>query len=120
MASVLSNYFGDLVLQAHLITTPSWLALFTADPTVTGSQVNEVTGGSYARLPCVWTTPGSKTTALGQLRFLNMPACTVTNYAVCDALAGGNILVVGDFAPSLLVTASSELRLPANAIVITV
>lgn len=119
MASVLSNYFGGAILQRYLLDSPTWLALFTADPTVTGSLVNEVVGGSYARLPAVWTAPGSKSTGLGALRFLNMPACTLTHYAVADALSGGHLLVVASFTAPIAVVDSAEVRIPANSIVVT-
>jgi len=120
MSSVLTNYFGSLVLQHYLLDSPSWLALFTADPTVTGSLVNEVTGGSYARLPAVWSAPGSKSTGLGALRFVNMPACTVTHFAVADALSGGHLLLVSALPSPIVVSASGEVRVPANAIVVTI
>jgi hypothetical protein len=119
MASVLTNYFGGLVLQHYLRDNPSWLALFTADPTVTGSLVNEVTGGSYARLSAVWSAPGSKSTGLGALRFLNMPACTVTHFAVADALSGGNLLLISALPVAISVVDSAEVRVPTNAIVVT-
>ena len=119
MASVMTNYLGGAVLQRYLRDTPCWIALFTADPTVTGSLVNEVVGGSYARLPAVFTAPGSKTTGLGPLRFQNMPACTVTHLAVADALAAGHLLLVHQLAAPQVLPDSGELRFPDNAVAIT-
>jgi len=119
MTSVMTNYLGGATLQHYLIDSPSWIALLTADPTVTGSLVNEVVGGSYARLPAVWSTPGSKSTGLGPLRFLNLPACTVTYIAVADALAGGHLLIVHQLAAPAVIPDSGELRFPDNAVVVT-
>jgi hypothetical protein len=120
MSSVLTNYFGGAVLQHYLLDTPSWVALFTADPTVTGSLTNELTGGSYARLPAVWSAPSSKSTGLGALRFINLPACTLTHFAVTDALSSGHLLVVSAFPSPQVIPASAELRIAANSIVVTV
>jgi len=119
MASVLTNYFGGAILQRYLLDSPTWLALFTADPTVTGSLSAEVTGGSYARLPCVWSAPGSKSVGLDALRFLNMPHVFLTHFAVVDALSAGHLLVVSALPSTIEVLDSAELRIPANAIVVT-
>ena len=45
------NELNDGLTGVTPLTTPTtvYLALFTADPTDTGSVVNEVSGGSYAR-----------------------------------------------------------------------
>jgi hypothetical protein len=119
MASILTNYFGGAILQRYLLDSPSYLAWFTADPTVTGSTTNEVVGGSYARLLCSWTAPGSKSTGIGALRFLNMPACTITHFAVTNAATGGQLLVVSSLPSAIVVAASAEVRVPANSIVVT-
>jgi hypothetical protein len=119
VSSVLTNYFGGAVLQHYLLDSSTWLALFTADPTVTGSLTNEVSGGSYARLAAVWSAPGSKSTGLGALRFINMPACTVTHFGVTDALSSGHLLLVSALPSPIAVLSSAELRVPANAIVVT-
>lgn len=119
VGSIITNYLGGEVIDAFLRDQPTWLALFTADPSVTGSMVAEVVGGDYERLPCVWTPPGSKTTALGELRFLNMPVCTVTHLGVCDAPTGGNMLIVKALPAPIVVADSAEFRIPADAIVVT-
>lgn len=119
VGSIITNYLGGAVLQRYLIDNPSYLALFTANPTALGLTTNEVVGGSYARLLCTWSAPGTKTSGLGALRFLNLPACTVTHLGVMDALTGGHMLIAKALPAPIPVLSSAELRVGANAIVIT-
>ncbi|MBW2672957.1 MAG: hypothetical protein JRD89_06000 [Deltaproteobacteria bacterium] len=49
MASSLTTTKANSILTAELKTTTRYAALFTADPTDSGSVANEVSGGSYAR-----------------------------------------------------------------------
>lgn len=119
VTSIITNYLGGAILQRYLIDNPSYLALFTADPTALGSTTNEVVGGSYARLLCTWSGPGTKTSGLGALRFLNLPACTVTHIGVMDALTGGHMLIAKALPAPIPILSSAELRLGANSIVVT-
>lgn len=119
VGSIVTNYLGGAILQRYLIDNPSYLALFTADPTALGSTANEVVGGSYARLLCSWSAPGSKSSGLGALRFLNLPACTVSHIGVMDALTGGHMLIAKALPAPIPVLASAELRIGANSIVVT-
>jgi len=49
MASSLTTTKANAILTAELKTTTRYAALFTADPTDSGSVTNEVSGGAYAR-----------------------------------------------------------------------
>jgi len=119
VTSVLTNYLGGDILQRYFIDQPSYLALLTADPTALGSTASEVVGGDYERLPCVWSVPGTKTIGLGALRFINMPACTVSWLAVMDAAVGGHMLTAKALPAPIPVVDSAEFRVGANAIVLT-
>lgn len=122
MASVLTNYLGNLVLKRYLVDTPCWLALFTADPTVLSSLVNEVAGGDYIRQRYYGTAPGSKTSGNTlQLVFDNMPACTVTHLALASAQFAGSLLVISPrLAPVIVVGASTRLVVPPGDFAVTV
>jgi hypothetical protein len=119
VTSIMSNYLGGAVLQQYLLDNDSYLALLTASPTALGSMAGEVVGGDYERPLCVWSAPGSKTTGLGALSIANMPACTVSWVAVMDAPTGGNMLFAKELPVPVVVASSSEWRMAANTIVIT-
>jgi hypothetical protein len=91
MASVLTNYQGNLMLG--LIgnnSTTFYVALFTASPTDLGSFANEVAGGSYARQPTKFTVASGKTTGnVSPLSFTNMPTTGTVHYVgICRTLTG--------------------------------
>jgi len=58
-----TNYLEDAMINAVLrntsYTSPAtvYLGLFTADPTDSGSQTNEVSGGAYARQSAAFDAP---------------------------------------------------------------
>lgn len=94
MASLLSNYLGNAVLQTYLINNPSWLALHETDPGVLGDLSTEFTGGGYARQPTSWSAPGSKTTATTNAQiFSNLLAADCAWIAIWDAVVLGHILL---------------------------
>ena len=72
--------------------TSLYVALYTSDPTINDTGT-EVTGGSYARQA---VTVDSDSDADGSVKntnaltFTNMPACTVTHFAIKDAVSAGN------------------------------
>lgn len=88
-----------------------YLALFTADPTETGSIANEATYTSYARVALVkataWTDGGSTFSNAGLIQF---PQCTggsnlITHVALITTASGaGQILYKGALNSSLTVT----------------
>lgn len=105
MADAKSDYLERKVLDHALGTTaftkPTavYIALFTSDPTDTGSAGVEASGGSYARKAITFdpaTTDGSTgiSSALNNntLSWTNMPAGTYTHIGIFDALTAGNEL----------------------------
>lgn len=109
---MLTNYFGNIVLQYYFRNVNRWLALFTADPTALASLADEVVGGSYTRQMWNTTSPGNKTVGnLYNLVFSNMPACTITHYALADAQYSGNLLVVFQLPTPLVVPSSMDLTI---------
>lgn len=119
VTSVMTNWLGGDILATYFTGQDTYLALLTGDPTALGSTAAEVVGGDYERLLCDWTTPGTKTIGLGALRFVNMPACTVSWLAVMDAAVGGHMLIAKALPVPITVPSSAEFRLAANAIVLT-
>ena len=96
-----TNYAEDAWLNhalrnvAHTSPTSVHLALFTADPTETGSQASEVTGGSYSREPITFAAPsGGSCLNTGIITFTQATAAwgTVTHFGVMDASSSGNML----------------------------
>ena len=115
--SAMSNYLekklGEHVLRGTASTPPSalFLALCTGAPGETNTPANECTYTGYARV-----SMGSIGTAFGLINdggatdglTSNANAITfganadvgtvvVTHWAICDAVSGGNVLLVGEF-----------------------
>lgn len=93
-----SNYWAHAVINAMRgtnITAPAnmYLAAYTAYPGDADSGT-EVTGGSYARVAVVWTSPSSKATSNNAL--VQFPTATanwgeVLGIGVRDASSAGNL-----------------------------
>lgn len=94
---------------AFTMPTTAYLALMTSDPTIANTGT-EVAGGSYARQAITWGTE-----ALGRIansatiNFTNLPATTVTHWAVYDAASGGNLLYFGTFEINIIRTAGQAI-----------
>lgn len=87
------NAILNAVFRNTAMTTYAalYVSLHTADPTDTGS--NEVTGGSYARQTVAFDSAASgHTQNTGAVNFTNMPACTVTHFAIWSAVTAGVLL----------------------------
>lgn len=96
MTDYLANELRDHVLKGLTYTAPTtvYAALFTTATTNAGGGT-EVTGGSYARQAISAWTDGDagRATNTNALTFTNMPAGTVVNIAIFDALTSGNMLL---------------------------
>lgn len=90
MASVLTNYWGNLLLQA-LATSGGYLTLFEEDPTVTGDLTKELAG--YTRALVTFSDPSSKSIAStnGQI-ITGMPESNIRYLGICDSIAAGHLL----------------------------
>lgn len=120
MASVISNYLGNAILQLYFTGATTYIGLHTSDPGVLGSSLTEVVGGDYIRKAATWSTPGSKT--IGEtthLDFDNMPACTVTHFSVWTAISGGNMLVSVELSAPVVVADSARFTVPPNDMALT-
>lgn len=121
MASVLSNYLGNKVLADNLTNGVCYLALHTADPTVTGLTSTEVAGGSYLRQLITFSAVSSKTTlSTNSQTFTGMPAAIVTYLAVWNDPTSGNMLVSFALSPSITVPVSGNFLAARGDIAVTV
>ena len=130
----LSNATETATLDMHLRgTDPSYragatnyLALFTADPTETGSLANECTYTGYARVALTkasaWTGTASPFTNTSLIQF---GACTagtnaVTHFAVVDTASGAvSQMISGALAATLNVSAGIQPQFQAGALSIS-
>lgn len=97
MANNLTNAEERRLLDASLDGT--YLALFTADPTESGSLSNEVSGGSYARVLVEWnaasTDGGGATTKVmtadEPLATATADWGTITHFGFASASSAGTL-----------------------------
>ena len=91
-----------------------YLALFTADPTETGSFANEATFTGYARVAMPkassWTDGGSTFTNSGLVQF---PQCTagsnvITHFALCTLASAGEVVISGSLNASLNISSGIQ------------
>jgi len=94
--TAVSNYAEDAILDKTFrntdftVTTP-YVSLHTAAVGETGA--NEATGGSYARQAGTFgAASGGTISNTATINFTSMPAATITDIGVWDAVSGGNFL----------------------------
>lgn len=90
----------DHITAKSPFTVPaaSYIGFYTADPTASGDQSNEVSGGSYARVVIPWiTAAGRLISNESAVETPNATASwgTVTHYGILDAITSGNMLFYG-------------------------
>lgn len=124
MTSIVTNDWGNAILQRYLRDETVYLGLHDSNPGVLGDTGTEIAGNGYTRQLVTWTDPGNKTVAnAAQLEFLQMPDCTVAFYGVWTLLAGGSLLCAvqrGGAVPDPMVVASNQkFVIPAMDLVIT-
>lgn len=119
----LTNAYETHLLQ-YLLTTDSvtrpttwYVALFTSDPTDTGSAGTEVSGYDYARVAVNFSVTGDTASNSGAAEF---PAAnggswgTVTHVGIMDASTGGNMLVSAPLTTSKAITDGDVFRIPTG------
>jgi len=122
--SAKTDYLEDAVIN-HVLrntsyTSPTtvYLALLTADPTDAGTQTNEVSGGSYARVAVAFDapSPSGETQNTSLLAFPTASAGwgTVSHWAVADALTSGNYLYHGAFDTAKPVSSADDFEIAAG------
>lgn len=103
-----------------------YIALFSADPTETGSIANEATYTGYARVALTkataWTGTSSPFTNANLIQF---PACTggstvATHFAVVDTDSGAvNMMISGALAASLSISSGIQPQFAPGALSIS-
>jgi len=116
---VLNNNAGSLSAVSTI-----YLALFTADPTETGSLSNEIgtSGTAYARQSVAFTTSGNASTNSANIEFPAATASwgTVTHIGVMDASTSGNMLFHGALTVSKTIDTNDIFRINAGDLDITI
>lgn len=125
----LTNSFETHTLQylltADSLTRPTawYIALFTSDPTDTGSAGTEVsTGTGYARTSVTFTVTGDTASNSAAVEF---PAAsggnwgTVSHIGVMDASSGGNMIVHSALSVAKAINDGDVFRIPTGDLDIT-
>ena len=117
----LGTYIGNDALDYILNNTETWVSLHTSNPGASGSLSTEVSGASYERLECVFSTPASKTSANDtKLIWDNMPTCTLTYAAAWDTEFGGHIIAYGLLSTPVSLTNGDQFVIPAGEFAISI
>lgn len=124
----LTNAFETHALQ-YLLTTDSltrpttwYIALFTSDPTDTGSAGTEATGFDYARTAVTFSVSGDTASNSAAVEF---PAAnggnwgTISHIGVMDASTGGNMIIHSALTTAKAINDGDVFRIPTNDLDIT-
>lgn len=122
-----TNAFETSVLTWSLttgsVTRPAawYIALFTSDPTDTGSAGTEVSGGSYARTAATFSVSGDTASNTAGIEFPAASASwgTVSHIGVMDASTGGNMLVHAALSTAKAIASGDVFRIPTGDLDIT-
>ncbi len=111
---------------SYRVGATQYLALFTADPTESGSVANEANYTGYARVALTkataWTDGGStfSNAALIQFGACTAGTNTVTHFAVVDTASGAVAMMIsGALSASLNVSAGIQPQFAAAALTIS-
>lgn len=120
--AALSSYEADRLLTNSLRTDAVYLALFTTNPTWTGSGT-ECSGGGYARKAIIFAASsvvGSArrvvTNAIVDYGTMSASIGTVTHWGIYSALSGGNLLWYGQFTTAKAVASGDAVEIEAGEI----
>ena len=120
------NYWGNMLLDSIRKTILGtnrnlYLALHTSDPGPAGSTATELSGGGYARKKVLFSPAGSKSISLSTpVAFTSLRACTVTHYALWDALSGGNIIAYAALTTSKTVANGGQITVTNSQFTVTI
>lgn len=120
-----SNYFAAKVLDSGLrgvawTAIDAYVALHDDDPTVLGDPSTEITGGSYVRQEATFSAASNRATANSvAIKFLDMPAVTVTHVALWTAASGGQMIFYAALSPADVVTAGQTYTLAISDLAVT-
>jgi hypothetical protein len=114
-----TDFSENLILDTLLPNGVIYLALFSSAPTEAGGGT-EVAGGGYARQLCDFDpAAGGVSLNTDPIQFTNMPATTVTHWAVFDSNAGGNMLVYGALTSPQIFSAGQPCDVAAGEVQVT-
>jgi hypothetical protein len=137
MSNYLENKLIDFLFRGVAFSPPAtlYIALCTAAPsdTSTGSAMNEVSGGNYARQSVTsnasnWKTTQNDTTATssgtgGTTKNATVVswnsvtwAATITHVAICDAASNGNLLYWGPLNSTKTVAVGESVSFPIDSL----
>ena len=95
-----------------------YLALYTASPNAGGGGT-EVSGGSYARQSVAFGAISSGSMRnTSAITFTNLPAATITHFAVLSASTAGTMRVYGALNASAAVISGDQVQFPVGSITI--
>jgi len=120
-STYLDNKDIDHNLGTTTFTKPTavYVGLFTTNPTAAGTGT-EVTGGSYARQAGAFSAAAAGATAnTSTLTWLNMPSCTITHFAIYDAVSGGNMLYFNALGASQVVNVGNTVTAGVGALTVS-
>lgn len=110
-------------LTTGSVTRPTawYIALFTSDPTDTGSAGTEVSGGSYVRTAATFSVTGDTATNTAGIEFPAASASwgTVSHIGIMDASSGGNMLVHAALSAAKTISSGDVFRIPTGDLDIT-
>lgn len=123
----LTNAFETTTLQWLLTTdavtrpTAWYIALFTSDPTETGSAGTEVSGGSYARVSATFSVTGDTASNTAGIEFAAATANwgTITHIGIMDASTAGNMIIHAALTASKTIADGDVFRVPAGDLDVT-
>jgi hypothetical protein len=112
------------LLTAGSVTRPTawYIALFTSDPTDTGTAGTEVTGNAYARTAVTFSVTGNTASNTAGVEF---PAAsggawgTVSHIGIMDASTAGNMLIHSGLAASKEIADGDVFRIPTGDLDVT-
>lgn len=113
----------DHNLGTSAFTMPAnvYIGLYTASPTDTGSQSNEVSGSNYAREAITFDAAAAGVTQNVLLIQFDTPSGswgTVSHWGLFDALTTGNMLYWSAFDTARAITTSDDVEIPIGAIIV--
>lgn len=101
--------------------TQLYIALFTSDPTINNTGT-EVTGGSYSRKTFSVDNDSDADGVVrntANINWTNMPAVTVTHFAVFDAATSGNPIMYDSLPIPAQFTAGDPFQIDANSLILS-
>ena len=117
MSAIPTTAYITETLNLIKSNTP-YLALYTASPNAGGGGT-EVSGGSYSRQTVAFGAISSGTMSnTSAITFTNLPAATITHFAILSAATAGTMRVYGALNASAAVISGDQVQFPVGSITI--